>query len=193
MNILISAVGGQGALLASKILGTLAQKKALEVKVSEIHGMSQRGGSVITHVRFGEKIYSPVIEKGSADVILAFEWLEGARYADWLKINGSLIVSTQRIDPMPVLTNSVPYPEQIKERLTELPISVYSVDALEYAQKAGNIKTVNVVLLGALAGITDIEKEIWFEAIRENVPTHLIDINLKAFELGFKYLREQKA
>ena len=187
MNILISAVGGQGALLASRILGTLAQKKSLEVKVSEVHGMSQRGGSVITHVRFGEKIYSPIVEKGSADVILAFEWLEGARYVDWLKTNGSLIINTQKIDPMPVLTNSVPYPEQLKEKLTKLPISFYSVDALAYAQKAGSIKTVNVVLIGTLAAITDIEKDIWYEAIKENVPAHLADINLKAFELGFSH------
>lgn len=188
MNILICAVGGQGALLASRILGTLAQKNTLEVKVSEVHGMSQRGGSVITHVRFGEKIYSPIIEKGSADVVLAFEWLEGARYVDWLKTNGSLIINTQKIDPMPVLTNLVPYPEQLREKLTKLPIGFYSIDALAYAQKAGSIKTVNVVLIGALAAITDIEKKFWYEAIKENVPSHLVDINLKAFELGFRHV-----
>ena len=184
MNILISAVGGQGALLASKILGTLGQKKDLEVKISEVHGMSQRGGSVITHVRIGKNIYSPVIEKGSADVILAFEWLEGVRYIDWLKSDGSLIVSTQKIDPMPVVTNSVPYPEHLEERLKKLPINLYTVNALAYAQKAGSIKTVNTVLLGALAAITDTEEEIWLAAIRENVPSRLIEINLKAFEMG---------
>jgi len=186
MNILISAVGGQGALLASRILGTLARKNGLDVKVSEVHGMSQRGGSVITHVRFDKKIYSPIIEKGSADFILAFEWLEGARYADWLKRNGVLITSTQKIDPMSVITGSAPYPEQIRERLNELPIQFYPLDALEYAQKAGSIKTVNAVIIGAMAAISGIEKETWYEAVRENVPQRLIDVNLKAFDLGYE-------
>lgn len=187
MNILISAVGGQGALLASRILGTLAQKIGLDVKVSEVHGMSQRGGSVITHVRFGKKIYSPLVEKGSADIILAFEWLEGIRYVDWLKKDGVLITSTQKIDPMPVITGAVPYPNHITKELKELPINFYSLDALEYAQKAGSIKTVNVVLIGALATITGIDQEVWYAAIEETVPRNLIDINLAAFDFGYSH------
>ena len=185
MNILISAVGGQGALLASKILGNLAQNIGLDVKVSEVHGMSQRGGSVVTHVRYGEKIYSPMVEKGSADIILAFEWLEGIRYIDWLKIGGSLIISTQKIDPMPVITGAVSYPDQISAKLEDLPINIIPLDALSYAQKAGSVKTVNVVLIGALAAISKIKKEEWYGAIKETVPEKLIEVNLTAFELGY--------
>ena len=186
MNILISAVGGQGALLASRILGKLAQNMGLDVKVSEVHGMSQRGGSVVTYVKFGDKIYSPIVEKGSADVILAFEMLEGARYVDWLKKNGTLIVSTQRIDPMPVITGATLYPDNLVSELFKLPIKLYNVDAMELASKAGNVRATNVVLIGILASITTIVKEEWEKAIREVVPAKLLEINLRAFELGYE-------
>jgi indolepyruvate ferredoxin oxidoreductase beta subunit len=186
MNILISAVGGQGALLASRVLGRLAQNIGLDVKVSEVHGMSQRGGSVVTFVRFGEKIYSPIVEDGTADVVLAFELLEGARYVDWLKENGSLIVSTQRIDPMPVITGEVQYPDNLISEFSKLPIKLYFVDAVELASEAGNIKATNMVLIGILASTTTIAKEKWEEAIRETVPTKLLQINLRAFKLGYK-------
>ncbi|MBC2581416.1 indolepyruvate oxidoreductase subunit beta [Clostridium sp. DJ247] len=186
MNILISAVGGQGALLASRILGKLAQNMELDVKVSEVHGMSQRGGSVITYVKFGEKVFSPTVEEGTADIILAFELLEGARYAEWLKKNGTLIVSTQRIDPMPVITGAVQYPDNLIFELLKLPIKVYSVDALELASEAGSVKAANVVLIGILASTTNIAKEKWEQAIRETVPEKLLEINLKAFELGYE-------
>jgi indolepyruvate ferredoxin oxidoreductase beta subunit len=186
MNILISAVGGQGALLASRIIGKLAQNIGLDVKVSEVHGMSQRGGSVVTHVKFGDKIYSPIVEKGFADVILAFEMLEGARYVDWLRKNGTLIVSNQRIDPMPVITGATIYPDNLVSELSKLPIKLHSVDAMELAGKAGNVRATNVVLIGILAATTTIAKEEWEKAISEIVPARLLEINLKAFELGYE-------
>lgn len=186
MNILISAVGGQGALLASRVLGRLAQNIGMDVKVSEVHGMSQRGGSVVTHVKFGEKVYSPIVEQGTADVILAFEMLEGARYVDWLKEGGTLIISNQRIEPMPVITGAADYPENLNVELSKLPIKYYQINALELAKKAGNVKTSNVVLIGILAANTGIAKAEWINAIKETVPAVFQDINLKAFELGYR-------
>lgn len=186
MNILISAVGGQGALLASRILGKLAQKMGKDIKLSEVHGMSQRGGSVVTYVRIGDKVYSPVIEKGTADYIIAFEQLEGARYIEWLKKDGTLILSTQQIDPMPVVTGAVEYPNNLIAEISKLPIKLYTTDAVELATQAGNVKATNVVLIGILASITNISKEIWEEAIKETVPQKLLEVNLKAFELGYK-------
>lgn len=186
MNILISAVGGQGALLASRIFAILAEKTGQDIKLSEVHGMSQRGGSVVTHVRMGQKIYSPVVEKGTADFIMAFEQLEGARYVDWLKKDGTLIVNTQQIDPMSVVSGVIKYPGDLVEELSQLPIKLYSIDAAELAKKAGNIKTVNIVLIGILASITDISKEIWKDAIKETVPEKFAAENLKAFELGYE-------
>jgi len=185
MNILISAVGGQGALLASRIIGKLAQNLGLDVKVSEVHGMSQRGGSVVTYVKFGKKIYSPIVEKGTADVILAFEMLEGGRYAEFLKKNGTLIISNQRIEPMPVITGAMEYPESLEEELSQLPIKLIITDAIELASKAGNVRSTNLVLIGILAAISKISKEEWEKAISETVPSSLLEVNLKAFELGY--------
>lgn len=185
MNILISAVGGQGALLASRIFGALADKVGQDIKLSEVHGMSQRGGSVVTHVRMGKKVHSPVVEKGTADFIMAFEQLEGARYIDWLKKDGTLIVNTQQIDPMPVVAGAVKYPGDLVGELSQLPIKLYSVDAVELATKAGNVKTANIILVGILASITDIPKEMWQEAIAETVPEKFLEENLKAFDLGY--------
>lgn len=193
MNILIAAVGGQGAVLASRILGRMAQNNGFDVKVSEVHGMSQRGGSVVTYVRYGEKIHSPIIEKGTADIILAFEMLEGARYLEWLKPGGTLITSRQRIDPMPVITGAAEYPKDLEERFQALPIQYKIIDALTYAKEAGNQKTVNVVLIGALAATIDIEEDKWRTAIKEAVQEKLVGINLKAFELGYKNSRFKKS
>lgn len=187
MNILISAVGGQGAVLASRILGKLAQNIGLDVKISEVHGMSQRGGSVVTYVRFGDKIYSPVIEKGTADVILSFELLECVAYVNWLKNEGTLIVNTQRINPMPVITGELKYPDNLILELSKLPVRLNKVDAVELAIKAGNVKATNLVLIGILASTTRISKEEWRKAIEETVPKQLLNINLKAFELGYNY------
>lgn len=186
MNILISAVGGQGALLASKVLGKLAEIIGKEVKVSEVHGMSQRGGSVVTYVRMGEKIYSPVVEKGTADYILAFEKIEGARYVEWLKSDGIMIVSSQEIKPMPVITGAMKYPTNILNELREKGINIIEIDALKEAEKAGNNKAVNVVLIGILAARTDIEPEKWEKAISETVPAKVLDVNLKAFKFGYE-------
>ena len=186
MNILISAVGGQGALLASRIFGSLAEKTQQDIKLSEVHGMSQRGGSVVTQVRMGEKVYSPVVEKGTADFIMAFEQLEGARYVDWLKENGTLIVNMQQIDPMPIVSGKIKYPGDLVEKFSQLAINLYSLDAVELAKKAGNLRTTNIVLIGVLASLTEIPKELWEEAIVETVPEKFSVENLKAFNLGYE-------
>ena len=184
-SIMIVGVGGQGTLLASRILGNAAIKQGFDVKVSEVHGMSQRGGSVVTYVRYGDKVYSPVINKGGADIILAFEQLEAYRYLDYLKKDGKLIVNTQKIDPMPVITGAAKYPENIIEKIKAKGASVIALDAAELAVKAGNVKAVNVVLIGVLASKMNIEKEVWLEVIKETVPPKFYEVNVSAFELGY--------
>ncbi len=186
MNIVIAAVGGQGALLAAKIIGRLAQNTGQDVKVSEIHGMSQRGGSVVSFVKFANQVYSPTIEKGTADVLLAFEKLEGSRYASYLKENGTLILNTQEIDPMPVIIGESEYPQNLITRLRELDINLITLDALNLAEEAGTIKTTNVVLIGRLAQESEIPKEEWLKAIKEIVPERFLEANLKAFSLGYQ-------
>ncbi|HEY9059028.1 MAG TPA: indolepyruvate oxidoreductase subunit beta [Pseudobacteroides sp.] len=185
LNIMIVGVGGQGTLLASRILGNVAMKLSFDVKVSEVHGMAQRGGSVVTYVKFAKKVYSPIIEKGEADIILAFEKLEALRYVEYLKNGGSYIVNTQRIDPIPVILGKEKYPDSIVEKINGVVNKTIAVDALPMARECGNIKAVNVVLLGLLAKATGIDKEIWLESIRETVPPKLQEINFKAFEAGY--------
>lgn len=185
LNIMIVGVGGQGTLLASRVLGNVALKKNFDVKVSEVHGMAQRGGSVVTYVKMGSKVFSPLIEKGEADVILAFERLEALRWADYLKNDGTIIINDQRIDPMPVITGKAKYPDRIVEKLSEIIKKTITIDALKIAKECGNIKAVNIVLLGLLAKSIAIEKEIWLEAIREVVPVKALEVNLKAFEAGY--------
>ncbi|MCK8817908.1 indolepyruvate oxidoreductase subunit beta [Natroniella sulfidigena] len=185
MDIIIAAVGGQGALLASKVLGRLAQNKGLDVKMSEVHGMAQRGGSVITHVRFAEEVNSPLIEEGSADVVLALEMLEGARYISYLKPGGKLITNTQKIDPMSVIIGQQEYPAELKEQLSQLDLEIITEDALGLAKEAGNMKAANIALMGVLAKNTEIEKEEWLTAIKEIVPEKFQEVNITAFELGF--------
>lgn len=184
-SLLIVGVGGQGTLLASRIMGKAMMKQGFDVKVSEVHGMSQRGGSVITYVRYGDKVASPVIEAGEADVIMAFEQLEAARYLPFLKQGGSIVTSTQKIDPMPVITGNMEYPEGLIEKLGNKGVNVLAIDALSLADKAGNGKAVNVVLIGAAAKLTDIPKSVWLEAVKESVPERFTELNLKAFELGY--------
>lgn len=185
LSIMIVGVGGQGTLLASRILGTVGMKKSYDVKVSEVHGMAQRGGSVVTYVKFGEKVYSPLIEKGEADILLAFERLEALRWLDYLKKGGKVLVNEQRIDPMPVIIGKARYPEGIIEEIkSEYPDTV-SIDALKIAGECGNIKTVNMVLIGLMAKFTHIEKELWLETICEIIPAKLVDVNIKAFEAGY--------
>ncbi len=184
-NILIVGVGGQGTLLASKLMGKCFVDKGYDVKVSEVHGMSQRGGSVVTYVRYGEKVYSPVIEKGEADIIIAFEQLEAARWLEYLKPDGILIANTQRIDPMPVIMGAAKYPENILDKLQAKGVKVISVDALDLAVKAGNPKSTNVVLLGVTARFLGFERDMWIDIIRSTVPEKMLDINVKAFDLGY--------
>ena len=183
-NIMIVGVGGQGTLLASRILGNAVIRQGHDVKVSEVHGMSQRGGSVVTYVKYGEAVHSPVIDKGEADIILAFELLEAYRALPWLKKGGKMIVNDQKINPMPVITGAAQYPENILEKLQK-EIDVTALDALSLAQEAGNAKATNVVLIGVMAKNTDIPYEEWIETIRASVPPKFLDINLKAFELGY--------
>ena len=187
-SIMIVGVGGQGTLLASRILGNAVIDEGFDVKVSEVHGMSQRGGSVVTYVKFGDKVYSPVIDKGEADIILAFEQLEAYRALPWLKKGGRIIVNEQKINPMPVITGAANYPENIIEKLKET-CSVTSLDALELAKEAGSIKTVNVVLIGVLAKSTDIPYESWVKTLLKTVPEKFAEMNLKAFELGYNFDR----
>lgn len=184
-NILIVGVGGQGTLLASKLMGKCFMNEGYDVKVSEVHGMSQRGGSVVTYVRYGEKVYSPVIEKGEADIIISFEQLESARWLPYLKKGGVLISSTQKIDPMPVIMGKAEYPENILQKLAEKDIELVTLDALSLALQAGTPKCANVVLLGAAAKHLGIEKEMWMDIIKTTVPQKTIDTNIKAFELGY--------
>lgn len=184
-SIMIVGVGGQGTLLASRILGNAVISEGFDVKVSEVHGMSQRGGSVVTYVKFGEKVYSPVIDKGEADIILAFEELEAYRALPWLKKGGRIIVNTQKINPMPVITGAAQYPSDITKKLESV-ASVTSLDALSLAENAGSAKAVNVVLIGVLAKSTDIPYETWIETVKATVPEKFRDVNLKAFDLGYK-------
>lgn len=183
-NIMIVGVGGQGTLLASRILGNIAIRGGYDVKVSEVHGMSQRGGSVVTYVKYGEKVNSPIIDRGEADIILAFETLEAYRALPWLKKDGHMIANSQQINPMPVITGAAKYPENILEKLDEK-VSLTKIDALSLAEQAGSVKTVNVVLIGVLAKKMELPYEEWIETIRETVPSKFLDMNLKAFELGY--------
>jgi len=183
-NIMIVGVGGQGSLLASKLLGHLLLTEGFDVKVSEVHGMSQRGGSVVTYVRFGEKVYSPIIDKGEADYIVSFEKLEAARYVEYLKKDGRIVVNTQEIDPMPVITGAASYPENLIEKMQDKGILVDAMDCLALAKQAGSSKAVNIVLMGRLSRYFDFPVDKWLQAIRDCVPSKFLDLNLKAFELG---------
>ena len=170
-NIMIVGVGGQGTLLASKLLGYVLMQQEYDVKVSEVHGMSQRGGSVVTYVRFGDKVYSPVIDKGEADYILSFEKLEALRWIEYLKIGGQIITNTQEVDPMPVITGAMQYPDNIIEKLEAAGAKVDAKDFLSIAEEAGSAKAVNIVLMGRLSDyFKDIPYEVWDKAIDEIVP-----------------------
>ena len=183
-NIMIVGVGGQGTLLASRVLGNTVINEGYDVKVSEVHGMSQRGGSVVTYVKYGDKVYSPIIDQGEADTILAFELLEAYRSLPYLKKGGKMIVNAQQIDPMPVITGAVQYPDDIAGKLSAK-VDTTVVDALSAAKEAGNIKAVNVVLIGVMAKNWDIPYEVWTDTIKKTVPEKFLEVNLKAFELGY--------
>ena len=184
-SIMIVGVGGQGSLLASKLLGRLLVDEGYDVKVSEVHGMSQRGGSVVTYVRFGEKVYSPIVTPGEADFIISFEKLEAARYAPFLKADGKIIVNTQEIDPMPVIIGAAEYPKDVLSELSAKGLSVEALDALTPAIEAGSAKAVNIVLMGRFAKYFDIPREKWIAAIENTVNPKFVQMNKKAFELGY--------
>lgn len=186
-NVMIVGVGGQGSLLASKLLGALLTDEGYDVKVSEVHGMSQRGGSVVTYVRYGEKVYSPIIAEGEADFIVSFEKLEAARYAGCLRKNGKIIVNAQSIDPMPVIIGNATYPEDILDELKSKGLFVDDIDAYGLAVEAGNGKSTNIVLMGRLAKYFDIPYDKWIEAIKKQVKPQFVDVNIKAFELGYNF------
>ena len=183
-NIMIVGVGGQGSLLASKLLGRLLLSRGYDIKVSEVHGMSQRGGSVVTYVRFGDKVYSPVIDKGQADYIVSFELLEAARWTEYLKPDGKIITNTQQINPMPVIIGATEYPQDLIEKMQQANIDVDAFDALTLAEQAGSPKAVNIVLMGHLSKNFDFTLEQWLDAIAESVPAKFLELNKKAFLLG---------
>ncbi len=183
-NIMIVGVGGQGSLLASKLLGRLLLTRGYDIKVSEVHGMSQRGGSVVTYVRFGDKVYSPVIDKGEADYIVSFELLEAARWTEYLKPGGKIITNIQQINPMPVIIGAAEYPAQLVEKMTAAGLEVDAFDALTLANEAGSAKAVNIVLMGHLSRNFDFTLAEWMDAIEQSVPQKFLELNKKAFLLG---------
>ncbi len=186
-GIVICGVGGQGSLLASKLLGRVLANEGYDIKVSEVHGMSQRGGSVITYVRFGEKVYSPVIQTGEADYIISFERIEAARWVSLLKQDGVLITNTQRIDPMPVIIGAAEYPSEILEELKAKNVHLEEMDALALAEQAGSARAVNIVLMGQLAKHFHIDYEKWITALEQLVKPQFIEMNKKAFALGYEF------
>ena len=183
-NIMIVGVGGQGSLLASKLLGQLLLAQGYDVKVSEVHGMSQRGGSVVTYVRYGDKVASPVIDRGEADYIVSFEVLEAARWLPFLKPGGRIVTSTQQIDPMPVVTGAAAYPEDLVEKMKKTGALVDALDCLSLAEQAGSSKAVNIVLMGRLSHHFDLPEEAWMAALEAVVPAKFLEMNKKAFALG---------
>ena len=183
-SIMIVGVGGQGTLLASRVLGHLFMDAGYDVKVSEVHGMSQRGGSVVTYVRFGERVASPIIDEGQADYIISFELLEAARYLPYLKEGGKLISNSQQMDPMPVITGATVYPENIESRIAALGVDADIFDALSLARAAGSAKAVNIVLLGRFSHYFDFSPEAWDAALHDVIPAKFLAMNLKAFETG---------
>lgn len=183
-NIMIAGVGGQGTLLASKLLGSLLIGQGYDVKVSEVHGMAQRGGSVVTYVRYGERVASPIIDRGEADILVAFELLEAARWAGYLRPEGVLIANTQQILPMPVITGAAVYPADLAERLREGCGRAVLVDALAPAEEAGSAKAVNVVLMGILSTVLGIPEAAWMAALERQLKPALVEMNKKAFYIG---------
>lgn len=183
-NIMIVGVGGQGSLLASKLLGYVLTNKGYDVKVSEVHGMSQRGGSVVTYVRYGDKVYSPIVEQGEADFIISFEKIEAARYLKYLKKGGKIIVNTQEISPMPVITGAAEYPHDVIDKMIEKGADIDAIDALELAYKAGSQKAVNIILMGRLSKYFDLPCDVWLDAIQKLVKPKFVELNKIAFKLG---------
>jgi len=189
-GIMIVGVGGQGTLLASRILGSVLIGQGYDVKMSEVHGMSQRGGSVVTYVKFGEKVFSPLVDQGEADYIIAFERLEAARWVSYLKEGGTLMINDRRISPMPVITGAMEYPSEIVEKLRSKGTKIVACDALSMASEAGNAKSVNVVMIGILSALTEFPEEVWQAALTECVKPKFLELNKKAFSLGREYAKK---
>ncbi|MBE9485793.1 MAG: indolepyruvate oxidoreductase subunit beta [Chloroflexi bacterium] len=183
-NILLAGVGGQGILLASEVLSEVMLMAGMDVKKNEIHGMSQRGGSVVSHVRYGEKVYSPIIPEGEVDILFSFELLETCRYLPLVRKNGQIVVNNLKIAPPSVALGQREYPENLAEEIRKKFPATIVVNGLDLALEAGNAKTVNTVLLGALSKILDIDQALWLQALKKMVPERLLEINLKAFALG---------
>jgi len=183
-NILLAGVGGQGILLASEVLSEVMLMAGLDVKKNEIHGMSQRGGSVVSHVRYGDKVYSSIIPEGEVDILFSFEMLETCRYLPLMRESGQVIINNWKIAPPSVALGKQVYPENLAETIREQFPNTKVVDGLDLALEAGNSKTVNTVLLGALSNILDFDRELWLSALKKMIPERLLDINLKAFDLG---------
>ncbi|MGF7184829.1 indolepyruvate ferredoxin oxidoreductase beta subunit [Desulfitispora alkaliphila] len=186
-NVLLVGVGGQGTILASKILSRLAVAGGYDVKMNEIHGMAQRGGSVVTHVRFGDKVYSPIVDMGEADVIVAFEELEAMRWLPYLKQGGTIIVNSQQIHPSPVAIGKAEYPGEISSRIATEVDNAVIVNALDMAKDVGSAKVANVVLLGVLANYLDIPKTLWETVLEDVVPEKFLELNRKALHSGINY------
>lgn len=185
MNIMIVGVGGQGTLLTSRIIGKTALAAGYDVKLSEVHGMAQRGGSVVTFVRFGEKVFEPVCEEGDVDVLISFERLEALRYAHFLKKDGTLIVNDTKIEPMTVVIGAAKYPENIIEGLQK-EHKLFTIDAGKIAKEIGNSKVLNTVVLGLAAKHIGFDKEEWVRVLQGTVPPKTIDINTIAFNRGYE-------
>ncbi|MEG0899253.1 MAG: indolepyruvate oxidoreductase subunit beta [Oscillospiraceae bacterium] len=186
-SVMIVGVGGQGTLLASRLLGQAMISQGFDVKVSEVHGMSQRGGSVVTYVKYGDKVFSPIVQEAEADFIIAFEQLEAGRWIRYLKNDGKMIINNQQIDPMPVVIGTAEYPQGIVENIEKEGVTTISLDALSLAVKSGSAKAVNVALIGVLANTMEFDKSIWTDAIKATVPEKFLEMNLKAFDLGYNY------
>lgn len=187
MNVLMTGVGGQGTLLTSRIIAQVAVDLGHDVKVTEVHGMAQRGGSVVSEVRYGEKVYSPTIPKGEADVLLAFEKLEAARWLDYLKPDGIVIINDERVDPLPVMSGKMKYPEDIIDSITQFRPKTTVANATQTAIECGNVKAANVVLVGILSKVIGLPPEKVEEAIRKLVPPKALEVNLAAFRRGVEW------
>jgi indolepyruvate ferredoxin oxidoreductase beta subunit len=184
MNVLLAGVGGQGVVLASYVLSHVAMSEGYDVKQSEVHGMAQRGGSVVSHFRFGDKVWSPLVVQGTADLLMAFEALEGLRYLNWLKPDGVLVYNALRINPSPVSAGLATYPEDIDGLIKAAWSNTKCVNANELAAKAGTVKAANVAMLGAISPALPFAIDTWEEVIRKAVPPKTVDVNLQAFRLG---------
>ena len=183
-NIMIVGVGGQGSLLASKLMGCVLLGEGYDAKVSEVHGMSQRGGAVVTYVRYGDKVYSPIVDRGQAELIVSFELLEAARWLDHLAPGGQVVTNIQKLDPIPVITGAAKYPEDLVKKMKAEGVKVDAIDALSLAAAAGSTRAVNMVMMGRLSNYFPFPKDKWIKALEETVPAKLLDINLRAFNAG---------